>query len=152
MGDKVKLTVEQILDVNEAVGTIGEKETLSATVGYRLGRLKKYAESIAKQFAKTKQKKIDAYNKEVTAPGLTEEQKLAIRRKLDAELEELLEQVEEIKLPELKLSDFMDEKGKLLVPQKFLSLMGDLVKDDKNTGDYSTLAPKMEVLKEEVDA
>lgn len=143
MYETSKLTVEEIVGINTAIDAIGDKENLSATVSYRLGRLKKWAESITKEFNKSKNKAVDLYNKEIVNKKLTDDQRVERRRKLDQELEDLLEQVEEVKIPELKLSDFCDENNKITVPQKFIVALGDLIKDDKETGDYSALTEKV---------
>jgi hypothetical protein len=141
--NNIILTVEEIININEAVTSIAEKETLSATTAYRLGRLKKYAEGVMKEFNKAKNKKIEDYNKAIARIGITEDQKLDLRNRLQHEVDELLEVAEQITVPELKLSDFTDDNGKLLVPQKFLSLMGQVIEDDKQTGDYSSLIKNM---------
>jgi hypothetical protein len=142
MGDAITLTVEEIINISEAVTSIADKETLSATTAYRLGRLNKYAQSVMKEFTKAKNKKIENYNKAIFEKGITDEKKIILRQDLENQIAELMEVTEEINVPDLKLSDFMDESGKMLVPQKFISLMGEIIKDDKQTGDYSSLIRK----------
>lgn len=140
MGDPKTLSIQDIANINAAVASVGDNEAVSATIGYRLGRLGDYTERIVRTFQREREKTLSSFRQRTAK--MTEAEKGVENDKLAERLNELAEQTEEINIPELKYSDFVastDMKvgskeykaGQLLVPIKFFSLMGELIIDDQ---------------------
>ena len=140
MGDPKELTIQTIANINAACASVGENEAIDATIGYRIGRLADYTERIVKVFQKEQQKKMTASREKMLK--MTDQEKSVENDKLTKELNDLLDTVESVSVPEFNYSDFVAKtdisvgkrdykSGQLLVPVKFFSLMGELIIDDK---------------------
>lgn len=140
MGDPKILSIQRIGNINAACASVGDNDALDGTIAYRIGRLADYTDSAVRRVQKMHQEKMRAYRQKIEK--MTEEQKKVAAEKLNDEIQELNEIEEEVKIPEFKYSDFVAKidmmvggkqikAGQTLVPIKFFSLMGDLVKDDQ---------------------
>lgn len=140
MGDPKILSIQRIGNINAACASIGENDALDGTIAYRLGRLADYTDSSVRRVQKLHQEKVKAFRKRTEK--MNEEQKKAESEKLSEEIQDLNDIEEEVKIPEFKYSDFVAKidtivggkqirAGQTLVPIKFFSLMGDLVRDDQ---------------------
>lgn len=140
MGDPKILSIQRIGNINAACASIGENDALDGTIAYRLGRLADYTDSSVRRVQKLHQEKLRAFRKKTEK--MNEEQKKVESEKLSEEIQDLNDIDEEVKIPEFKYSDFVAKvdtivggkqirAGQTLVPVKFFSLMGDLVRDDQ---------------------
>lgn len=170
MGTPTKLTVERIIEISSAIDLIGESNALTSTTAYRLARLKKWAESIAKLYYKERERAVNEFRDELNDSKTEPERKQKINEIINDKLTELLELEEEIKIPEFKLSDFtakdktkVSEKdkdgktterevqaGQMLLSQKFFNMMGDIIQDESSLDDFkfgdSSLGNKLKEL------
>lgn len=139
MGEPIILSIQRIGNINAACASIGDNDALDGTIAYRLGRLADYTDSAVRRVQKLHQDKVKAYRKRTEK--MSEEQKKVEADNLQEEIQKLNDIEEEVKIPEFKYSDFVAKtdtvvggkqirSGQTLVPVKFFSLMGDLVKDD----------------------
>jgi len=167
MGTDSKQKLSKILDIAEAISVVGENSLLEGTVSYRLGRLGDYTKAPLKLYTKMREEKRKAIHEKQKAlqketVGASEEVKReksleiqSLNEQFNTEVEAILEQEEQISIPNLKLSDFLakeerktfetigkneDERkveviikpGQALVPVRFFVLMGELIVDDKD--------------------
>lgn len=167
---KDTLTLNRIVDMANAVELVGESAALGGTVTYRLGRLGDHANAPVKK-ARKAQEKLLSDIREKQDPLLAQLAKIEDKSTPEATaltqqiqtlnlefavgVEKLMEEKEEITIPELKLEMFLAEedltkietivekdaegkdvskkiqvkvkKGQSLVPVRFFKLMGDLV-------------------------
>jgi hypothetical protein len=144
MGDPQKLSIRIIGNINAACALIGDNEALDGTVAYRIGRLADASESIVVPARRQQDKKLAAFREKILK--MSDQEKAIENDKLKEELNKITETEEEINVPELNYSDFVAKsdmtigsgatartynKGSLLVPVKFFSLMGALIIDDR---------------------
>jgi hypothetical protein len=161
-----ELEVSRIVEISEAVAIAGDNKHLDGTVSYRVGRLGDFCKLIVRSYTKQRDRLIrearekERILREKYKNGSPEEKVKAneeivdISEKLTDALDSLATQVEKIRVPELKLSEFIaknditeiiikdgvsDAKiiaktGQSLLPIRFFTLMGDVVVDDKKTG------------------
>lgn len=160
-----KLKIDRILEISEAVELIGENRYLEGTTAYKVGILGDYCKPFVKVFIKERDRIIkDAQKRQriisepvreqatAEARARVNEEVSALSQEAQEKLDNLATAEEEIKVPFLKLSEFIaksditdvfakdgvqDTKivvksGHTLVPTKFFTLMGDIVTDDKN--------------------
>lgn len=167
MGTEQELPLSRILEIAEGVSLIGDNALLDGIITYRLGRLADYTKAPIKEYNKLRELK----RKEILEKQRELQKKMKAadedgKRELSMDIQglsnsfngeeniTLLEQLEPIKIPELKLSDFLAKEerkiphkvgvnedqrtvelvlkpGQSLVPVKFFALMGDVIKDDK---------------------
>lgn len=140
MGEPKVLTIQRIGNINQACASVGDNDALEATIAYRLGRLADYTDSVVRRMQKTHQEKLKEYRKRIEK--MDEDSKRIATEKFTEEVQALNDQTEEVKIPEFKYSDFVSKLdievggkqirvGQALVPIKFFSLMGDIIKDDQ---------------------
>lgn len=162
MGQEQELTLEQINRVAKAVELIGEEKLIDGRISYRVGLLGDYCVTPLKGLEKVRTKLITKFNEDRTEiVGEDEEQPTAkinhkvtmLANKLNEAVAELGENICKIKIPELKVADFLAKEdikqtikvkdkdgidrnevitikaGQALVPVKFFTLMGDLIKE-----------------------
>jgi hypothetical protein len=166
MATEKELSVNRIIEIGEAVAVVADNKYLEGTIAYRLGRLGDFCKSPVRVFQKQRDKMLREVN-EIRRKKLnavkngSSEEKAAVNdelndltHKLEDDVNSLVEQFEKIRIPELKLSDFIAKSditelvekdgrlepkviiktGQSLVPVKFFTLMGDVITDDKGTG------------------
>jgi hypothetical protein len=171
--EKSTLTIEKVLEISAAVDLVSSNDTLDGRVSYWLGRLGDYCSAPIKVFNKEKDK-IQKQVVEKQEPLTVEVAKLDKEKdknkivdlnsqinKLNEEftdkIKALLEQEEDMIIPDFKLADFtakedtvrldkveeLDEKGnkvtkkievkikkgQSLVPVRFYKLMGEYIKE-----------------------
>lgn len=158
--------VSRILDINAAVSLVGDNKYLDGVVAFKLGMLGDYTKSVVEAYVKERdklfkegQRKIKLINDSLKNDTSEENRARkdaegnAINDSAQEQLNTLGEQDEDIKIPLLKLSDFIAKSdvtelvagkdgsleskviiktGQALVPVKFFTLMGDIIIDDKN--------------------
>lgn len=161
--EEVKITLGRVMEISTAVAAIGENSFLDGTVAYRVGRLGDRCKSSVTRCSKERdkiqkegrdeQKKLLEEMKRIGTDEAKREMtqaihdvSISIQEKLNALDDEPIDF--EMRVPDLKLSDFIaktditkevnGEKifiktGQTLVPVKFFTLMGELIKDDKKT-------------------
>jgi hypothetical protein len=156
------LTVRRIIEADTAIDIAGNVDYLDGKVAYRLGRFKKQCEPIvrAQQIARTKENNRHAI--ELNSKDTSSKRKKEIVDKVNQNMEIILNLEEEIVIPEFNLSDFIAKtdrtvkialgegksenrdvkEGQMLMPQAFFNLMGDLIKDDRSTGEYTVETKK----------
>lgn len=152
----VTLNVLRIIEISTAIDIIGGTDALDGTTGYKLGRLKKTCEAIAKIFQSIREAEQKKYAKELDSKSTSKERKKQIVDAMNDKMREIEVLEEEIKVPEIKLSEFIAKtdrtvkfpleggksetreikEGQMLVSQVFFNLMGEIIIDDKNTGVY----------------
>jgi len=165
MSQPHKLKIDRILEISEAVELIGENRYLEGTTAYKIGILGDYCKPFVKAFTKQRDKIVQETRKRqrtisepVRGQGTTDakmranEEISTLVEDMNDKLNELTAAEEDIKIPVLKLSEFIakaditdvfvkdsvsDTKvvvkaGNTLVPTKFFTLMGDIIIDDKN--------------------
>lgn len=160
------MAVDRILEIGSAVDLVGDVKYLDGVTAFKTGMLGDYAKPIVKNYVKERdkiladsRKKIKLINDSIKQNG-SEENKLKcqqeaadISEETQEKLNELNVQTVEIKIPHLKLSDFIAKSdisetfvtkegtpelkvvvkaGQGLVPVKFFTLMGDVIVDDKS--------------------
>lgn len=166
MSQTRKLTVDRIIEIGEAVAMIGDNRYLEGTTAYKVGMLGDYCKPFIKNFvkernkivqeAKRKQKAIiDPVKDQATsdAKAKANEDVAQLMQEMQERLNDLSTTEEDVKIPQLKLSEFIAKaditdvfvkdgipetkvvvkSGHTLVPTKFFTLMGDIIIDDKNT-------------------
>ena len=132
MGIEQELTVERILRMNKVLASATTKEGLDGRVTYRLGRFKSRCESTEKQVRKSRN---DLFRRYATEKNSNGQSRIPLDKIEDynRELQEILEVVETIRVPEFRLSDFVaDKDGKRIsvVNADFFSVMDGFVIDD----------------------
>lgn len=166
MSQTRKLTIDRIIEIGEAVAMIGDNRYLEGTTAYKVGMLGDYCKPFIKNFvkerdkivqeAKRKQKAIiDPVKDQATsdAKAKANEDVAQLMQEMQERLNSLSTTEEDVKIPQLKLSEFIAKaditdvfvkdgipetkvvvkSGYTLVPTKFFTLMGDIIIDDKNT-------------------
>ena len=153
-----ELSVLRIVEISTGIEIIGNTDALDGVTGYKLGRLKKVCESIAKIAGTIREDEQKKYAKELANKDTTRARKQEIAEAINEKMRAVEQVKEEIKVPELKLSEFIAKsdrtvkfplgegktetreikEGQMLVPQMFFNLLGDIIQDDKNTGTYET--------------
>lgn len=152
MGTSEKMKIHRIMNIGDAISLIDDINYLPAKIAYRLGRLGDHCSSVIKPVSKLEQnarkKAINEQNEfRKGFDSLSDEEKEEVKKKIATSNEEfvnysesLMDQEEEIKIPDLKLSDFTAESeiklkdrtikaGETLVPVKFFKLMGEIIKE-----------------------
>lgn len=163
MGEPQKFQLSRINNIASAIQLIGDNTLLDAKIAYRLGLLGDYCTNSLKALEKERVKRIKLSNEARTEllnsktgdkinDDKVDSKVVMINNDLSSELTELLEEEAELKIPELKLSDFtatkemkqpvritkdevertevlIVEAGRPLVPVRFFSLMGDIIKE-----------------------
>lgn len=152
----VNLSILRIIEISTAIDIIGSTDALDGTTGYKLGRLKKTCEAIVKIFQSIRETEQKKYAKELDSKSTSKERKKQIVDLMNEKMREIEVLEEEIKVPEIKLSEFIAKsdrtvkfplgegksetrevkEGQMLVSQVFFNLMGEIIVDDKNTGTY----------------
>lgn len=165
MSQPRKLKIDRILEISEAVELIGENRYLEGTTAYRIGILGDYCKPFVKAFVKERDKIVQDTRKRQRAIAEPVREQATMEAKIKAnedvsslveemndKLNELTSTEEEIKIPLLRLSEFIakaditdvfvkdgvpDTKvvvkaGHTMVPTRFFTLMGDIIVDDKN--------------------
>ncbi len=156
------LEVGVILEICKGIDMLESISDLKPNIAHRCGRLGDFASRIKKRFERNQQKYITAFNqKRKQIVGTTKESELSqeikdeltdLANKLTEDLNALREEKEPIKIPELKLADFIAteevkrlvtiadketakgewviiKNGGLLVPIGFLKCLGDIIQD-----------------------
>ena len=137
MGTDQKMKLDKIINIFEGIKAVEDNSKLDFTISYRLGRLSDSCRSIIRTYERVQNKLKSETNEKIVAlrgkwDEKTDEEKAAISKEVKAlndefmgKIDDLMEQEEDIKVPELKLKDF---EGKD-VPVKFFGLLGDVIKE-----------------------
>lgn len=166
MSNARKFTIDRIIEIGEAVAVIGDNRYLEGTTAYKVGMLGDYCKPFIKNFVKERDRIVQGTKRKQKAimdpvkDQATEDAKVRANedvaqliQEMQAQLNALSNAEEEIKVPLLKLSEFIAKSdvtdvfvkdglpetkivirsGHTLVPTKFFTLMGDVIIDDKNT-------------------
>lgn len=137
MGNPEKFTIDKIVGIYEGIELVKDNTKLSTTIAYRLGRLSDSCRSVVKNFEKQKEKerrlaaeKINDLKKGYDKLSEDDKKKQdeearEVNNKFIETITDLAEQMEEVKVPELKLADFENKD----VPVKFFALLSDVIKE-----------------------
>jgi len=159
--EEEKQLTSRIMEIASGVALVGDNDFLDGKVAYRLGRLGDHCKGVVREYNKQKEKiqkegreQQKKLLEEMKAIGTDEARKEKTREiddisiRVQTEIGELDNESVEPKIvfPDLKLSDFIAKHdinkevngqkihiktGQSLVPVRFFTLMGDLIKDDK---------------------
>lgn len=162
-----KFKVDRIIEIGEGVASVGENRYLDATTAFKIGMLGDACKPVVKNFARERDKLlaearrkqkaiIDPVKEQATneARIKANEEVAILAQETSDKINEMSQQEEEIKVPSLKLSEFIAKAditdvfvkdgvpetkvvikaGQSLVPVKFFTALGDLITDDKDTG------------------
>lgn len=158
--------MDVVLEISEAIGLVGENKYLDGITAFKLGTLGDCVKPYVKNYIKERDRiindtrKKERVIKDILKEGQSEENKSMVTNqlselsdKMQEQLNNLLDIEEEMKVPHLKLSDFIAKTdvtevfatkegtpetkvlvkaSQALVPVKFFTLMGDIIEDDKN--------------------
>lgn len=157
------LKVGRVIEISTAIALIGDNDFLDGVVASRCGRLANRFMGVVKEYNKSKEKiqkegreRQKALLEKMKEIGTDEAKRECSQQIQDIsiEVQEKISALEEDnaevdpKFPDLKLSDFIAKSdinreqngekiyiktGQSLVTVKFFVLMGDLIKDDKNS-------------------
>jgi len=143
LGIETKISLQKAINYYEAISLIEDEDLrpdstgsvrlnitnkLSAKTIYKLGRFKDVLAPISKRLDETKRKLRDDHVVERTEQGKV--LKVDMVTYTQAVESFIAGEEETITIPEFKMSDFID-KDKFIVPLKFISLFGDLIKEDE---------------------
>lgn len=160
--EEKEFEVQVILDIAQGVKLLDNNVDIKPNIAYRIGNLGDNCESQVKLFEKFQQARVKDYNdqraklvektKEEDLSAEVKEALVELGNSLTQKLNEYKEQKKSIKVPELKVSDFVATEevkrlvtvktgkeeaksewitikaGSLLVPTGFFRLMGDTIK------------------------
>lgn len=127
MGEPHKLSVQRIVDIDSAVSLV-MNTNIGGKLSFKLGRLKSRTESVIKIYQKNR----DALIKKL---GTEKDGEFSIPAdspkmvKFIQENEDLLETIDEIKIPDFVVSEFIDTDTdkEIEISPRFFSLMGEFV-------------------------
>lgn len=157
--------LDRIIEIGEAVALIGDNRYLDGTTSFKIGMLGDYSKPIIRNFVKERDRLINdarkrqkaindgVKNGDAEAKARAADEITVLTEEVQVKLNEMGNMEEEIKIPTLKLSEFIAKAditdvfvkdgvpeakvvvraGQALVPVKFFTLMGDIIIDDKNT-------------------
>lgn len=162
MGEEKKLSLDRIGRIATAVQVIGDNTLLDGKISYRIGLLGDYCASPLKASEKSRNKLIETSNASKLAlveaktgdpikDAILDTRGGILNNELNVKMSELGDEEVGVKIPELKLSDFIAKEeikqviktkdkdgvdkneiviikaGQALVPTRFFQLMGDLI-------------------------
>lgn len=127
----VSLRLEQIMEINFGTELISNTN-LPGKLSYKIGRLKNNVSNIQKVYEDSKNELIKKYGKEVEGQWKIEPDDPAMSKYVK-EHNQILQEVDEIKVPEMKISEFKDPStGEWLqLTSQFFACMCHVVSDDK---------------------
>lgn len=164
MGDGQKLTLNRINRIATGVQVIGDNSLLEGKIAYRVGLLGDYCATPLKRLEKQTQELIRKSNGDRASliesktgdplkDGILEGKVGIMNNELSIAISDLGDEEIEIKVPELKMSDFIAKEeikqviktkdkdgvdknevvvikaGQALVPVRFFQMLGDLIKE-----------------------
>jgi hypothetical protein len=151
-GEETKASVAKIHKIYNATNSIGNIDWLDWNTSYALSRLNDQAESVIKAINKEKQKQQKVFQEKLKKAE-TEEEKNVIQTEFVEIMEGISEKEETIGIPKITIEQFKCKKafktlvkvtaqdgkeytetkefqeGQILVPQVFLNLMGEYIKE-----------------------
>jgi len=154
MGEEKEVSLEKCINYTKGVALIAKNELLEPGTMYKLGRLSDYATSPVRNYEKVNRTEAIKVNDQIKSlhekirASKSDEEKFDLNeeiKKIKSEhhdkMTTLLENVEKVKIPSFKLSEFIAKAdkpdkgittGQSLVPQEFFTLLGDIIDDDKS--------------------
>lgn len=158
------IKAERAVEIGEAVAVVGDNRYLEGSTAFKLGMLGDNCKPIVKNYVKERDRIMNDARKRqkiivdaakdggAEARAKANEDIAALNEEIQEKVNELGTQDVEVKIPSLKLSEFIAKSdvtdvfvkdgvseakvvvksGQALVPVKFFTMMGDVIVDDKN--------------------
>lgn len=157
---KIKIKAERASEIATGIGILGDCESLEFATAYRLLKIRNAVVKVVKSYNSQREAILREYTEKYkdSYPKMSEEEKKKVDGEMNEKLKALLEKEYEIEIPELKMDMFVAkdnknvfyrtikdgeveyssryiQKGEIIAPINFFTLLGEEIIEDniKNT-------------------